>query len=424
MRGVKHTTVNGMRLHLRRDAHQNLLWINSSHLLILNRMAALLVENYIDVMNESQTNFNDRTVLDRVIANVALYYPKENDLEKHFQKLFGEITEIARGKCPVIDSGLEFKELGIRKWSAPARMDLALTYKCNNKCYYCYMGGNRKTDELSKEEWVKVLAKLWRNGIPQVVFTGGEPTLYKDLVYLVDNAQEFVTGLVTNGRQLNRVFCHELRLASLDYAQISIESWNLHTHDAMTGVDGSWADTLIGIRNALDEGLHISTNTTIMPENIDETEELVEFLAKLGVKDISFNSLICSGKGYHCKGSKIDDETLYRALQGISSIANELKVNVQWYSPSCYKKLNPISLGLGVKNCSASKFNMTIEPWGNVIPCQSWMQESCGDILKDNWKKIWNSRVAKKARNPHLMKECGKCEWVTYCEGGCPLERI
>ena len=45
---------------------------------------------------------------------------------------------------------------------------------------------------------------LWRIGIPQIVFTGGEPLLRDDLVSLVGEAEEFVTGLVTNGTRLKR----------------------------------------------------------------------------------------------------------------------------------------------------------------------------------------------------------------------------
>jgi MoaA/NifB/PqqE/SkfB family radical SAM enzyme len=73
-------------------------------------------------------------------------------------------------------------------------MDLAITYRCNNNCYFCYTGGPRNVAELNTSDWKHVLDKLWDSGIPQVVFTGGEPTLRDDLpaeLSLISKAREY-----------------------------------------------------------------------------------------------------------------------------------------------------------------------------------------------------------------------------------------
>jgi len=53
--GVKHITVPGLRLHLRRGDNQNILWINSQKVLMLNTTAADYVETYIDAMRSTFT---------------------------------------------------------------------------------------------------------------------------------------------------------------------------------------------------------------------------------------------------------------------------------------------------------------------------------------------------------------------------------
>ena len=121
-------------------------------------------------------------------------------------------------------------------------MDLAITYRCNNNCYFCYTGGPQKRPELTTADWKKALDKIWDSGIPQVVFTGGEPTLREDLVELVDHAQEFVTGLITNGRKLAQL-APDLKRVSLDYVQVSLESHRPEIHDKMVGVAGAWNET-------------------------------------------------------------------------------------------------------------------------------------------------------------------------------------
>jgi len=433
MIGIKHTTVDGMRLHLRRD-EKNLLWINSLHLLVLNDTAADYVECYIDQMNfHTQTGSaeSDRIAESEILKKVSSmmsskYKISEDIATKDFHRVIGSITDIAHGKCPVEDLGLTLEDMEVNKWSAPSRMDLALTYRCNNNCYFCYMGGPQKTEELTKEQWGLVLDKLWASGVPQVVFTGGEPTLREDLGYIVNHSKNFVTGLITNGRKLDKFLCAELKKSSLDYMQVTIESADASIHDEMTRILGSWMETQRGVATALDRGLQVVTNTTLMKENSSEDSIglLMTFLKGVGIRTMSFNSLICSGRGTSCKGkSNLTEKELTRALKIVLRESQRTSMEVQWYTPTCYKKLNPVELGFGVKNCSAAKFNMTVEPNGRVIPCQSWIHEDCGNILKDDWKTIWNSKVTKKARDSHTGEECHGCEFILSCEGSCPLDR-
>ena len=54
--------------------------------------------------------------------------------------------------------------------------------------------------------------------------------------------------------------------------------------------------------------------------------------------------------------------------------------------------------------------NMAITPNGNVVPCQSWLSNDgvLGNMLKDKWKDIWQSKKCKNIRNTNT-KVTGKC---------------
>ena len=91
------------------------------------------------------------------------------------------------------------------------------------------------------------MEKCRNAGIPQLTFTGGEPTLRHDLVKLVQAAQWFVTRLNTNGRMLTSMMCKDLHAASLDAVQITFYSADADTHNALVGVDG-YTDTVNGIK--------------------------------------------------------------------------------------------------------------------------------------------------------------------------------
>jgi radical SAM protein with 4Fe4S-binding SPASM domain len=138
------------------------------------------------------------------------------------------------------------------------------------------------------------------------------------------------------------------------------------------------------------------------------------------------NTLICSGRGTCSRkenGVSVFDlkDSLSRALE----IAATAGIRLEWYSPTCYKEFNPLEFGFGPKSCSAAQYNMTVEPDGSVIPCQSWLKEKVGHILKDPWPNIWNHPVCSGLREKTYLnnrEECRECEYLHVCYGGCPLE--
>jgi radical SAM protein with 4Fe4S-binding SPASM domain len=436
--GVLHATINGHRLHLRRKdpIRDNFLWIDGRQPpIVLDQTAAEFVSHLIDAMWLYQQGEGDESqaVIEYVVAKMAETYSKgfapwkkkvkRERILADLNRIFGTLMSVAEGTCPV-EAGLGPKELKYGEWVAPARMDLAITYRCNLGCQKCYVGDRRVDRELSTSEWVKVYETLWTAGIPQVVFTGGEPTLRDDLVELVSQADEFVTGLVTNGTRLLDL-AQALKDASLDYVQVTIESFDPKMHDRITCTEGSHAETVAGIQKAMSIGLQIVTNTTLTKTNAASFAETIKWLQGLGVRNVACNTLICSGHGVeYKKESGLADRELREILTDAGETAEKLGIALQWYSPTCYHQgTNPVELGFGIKACSAAAHNMTIQPDGTVLPCQSW-PDSVGNILKDDWASIWQHPTCVKLRK-HLFtpEECGGCEYETSCGGGCPLDK-
>jgi radical SAM protein with 4Fe4S-binding SPASM domain len=423
---IKHVTVPGLRLHMRRG-DPNMLWVNGQNLLLVNRTAADFIEAFIEVMSGYRQSLDSDQFKDGIVSMMHQKYPKvpAEVLKKDFDGIYGSLQELAKGRCPAIEVNLTTKETRPELWTAPPRMDLALTYRCNNNCYFCYTGGPHKVNELKTKEWKKVLDKLWDSGIPQVVFTGGEPTLREDLVELVDHAKEFVTGLVTNGRRLNKLAA-DLQRVSLDYVQVSLEAPTAEIHDKMVGAVGAWQETCDGIRAAMNSGLEVITNTTLTRDNLTAFPDLIKTGSSLGLKIMACNTLICSGRGTVArKDMEITMEDLKVTLARALEVAKNVGLRLEWYSPTCYRQFNPVEFGFGVKACSAAQYNMTVEPDGSVIPCQSWLKEKVGNILKDPWPKIWNHPVCLGFREKSYLKnreECKGCEHLDQCFGGCPLE--
>lgn len=407
------------RIHLRLDADgSGLLMINANRVVHLNPSAALMAKLALDGQTPAQAA--------RELAR--RYRVDRRQAEQDFRQIAYQIEELARpdGVCPIHDLDLEITAPFSARPSAPYRMDLAVTYRCNNDCSHCYNARPRDFVELPTHKWKEILDRLWEIGIPHVVFTGGEPTLREDLAELIQYAQQKgqITGLNTNGRRLrDRRYLDTLVEAGLDHVQITLESHDAQIHDRMVNCHGAWRQTVAGVQNALDSSLFVMTNTTMLRHNAPWIGETLEFLASLGVPTVGLNALIYSGRGATC-GAGLGEEELPSLLELAKQITAQHNQRLIWYTPTQYCHFDPASLELGVKGCTAALYNMCIEPDGGVIPCQSYYHQ-LGNLLTDPWDSIWNHDLSVHLRERrNLADKCHNCLLLAECGGGCPLLRL
>lgn len=324
---------------------------------------------------------------------------------------------------PLFDTILPFSK---RDLSAPYRMDLAITYRCNNRCHHCYNPAQRRREELDTSTWKQVIDRLWEVGIPHIIFTGGEPTLRDDLPELIAHAEANgqITGINTNGRRLkDKAFLQQLVSAGLDHIQITIESHDARIHDEMVAQASAWAETVSGIENVAQSRLYFMTNTTLLQNNYLGLNETLQFLADLGVERVGLNALIYSGQGRDV-GSGLPESLLPDLLVIAREKTQANQQKLTWYTPTQYCHFDPVLFdfeSLGVKGCTAALYNMCVEPDGKVLPCQSYYQP-LGHILENSWEQIWHSDLATSLRNrDYIAEACKECSLLSVCGGGCPL---
>lgn len=404
------------QVHLRVEPDASgLLMVNANRVVFLNPTATLMARL---VLEEKPEHLAIREIRQkfRVSKDQA-----QNDYTQFADQLASLLHP--EGTCPIHDLDLEVLHPFSTQPSAPYRMDLAITYRCNNDCAHCYNARSRTFPELSTQQWIHILDQLWEIGIPHIVFTGGEPTLRSDLPDLIAHAQQNgqITGINTNGRRLSDPrFVNQLVQAGLDHVQITVESHLPEIHDEMVMAKGAWRQTIQGLRNALNSPLYVMTNTTMLQENSPFVEDTITFLAELGVKTIGLNALIYSGKGQSV-GTGIPERDLEPLLIKARELTEENGQRLIWYTPTEYCHFDPMQLELGVKACTAARYNMCIEPDGSVLPCQSYYQ-SLGNFLDTPWEKIWNHPLALHLRNrSYIQEKCVDCGLLSECGGGCPL---
>ena len=406
------------RLHLRIDPDgSGLLIANANRVVHLNPAAAAMAYAHLEGLTPEETA---RLVHRKFNVSSA-------DAKRDYADFSLQLEELIspNGGCPVCELALDTTAPFSTTPSAPYRMDLAVTYRCNNNCHHCYNARSRNYPEMGVEEWQKILDKVWELGIPHVVFTGGEPTLYHELPALVAYAEEkgLITGLNTNGRKLSDpAYLASLVNAGLDHVQITFESHDPRTHDLMVAAQGAWHETVAGLKNVISTQLYMMTNTTLLTHNAPTIDATLHFLADLGVPTVGLNALIYAGKGEQV-GSGLQEADLPPLLETARQITQAHEQRLIWYTPTQYCHFNPLQLDLGIKGCTAALYNMCVEPNGDVIPCQSYYQ-SLGNLLEAPWESIWEHPLALQLRQRKDVPEgCKTCDYLPECGGGCPLAR-
>ncbi|MFN2199289.1 MAG: radical SAM/SPASM domain-containing protein [Anaerolineales bacterium] len=405
------------RIHLRIDPDgAGTLLINANQIFHLNPTAAAMTYYSLSEKSDEEAVRGLCRVF-RIPAETAAH-----DYAQFRPQL--EALLSPQDACPICDLELEVNAPFSARPMAPYRMDLALTYRCNNDCAHCYNVSDREDPELTTEEWQQIIDQLWQAGVPHIIFTGGEPTLRSDLPQLIAHAQANgqITGVNTNGRRLSDPgYVQQLVDAGLDHIQITLESHDADIHDRMVGRKGAWKQTTAGIRNALKSRLYVMTNTTLLQENSGGISATLDFLAELGVPTVGLNALIYSGRGATV-GTGLKEEQLPELLNLASHKTSLAGQKLIWYTPTQYCHFDPVLLQLGVKGCTAALYNMCIEPDGGVLPCQSYYRQ-VGNIRHDTWQSIWEHDLCVWLRERHYVPDkCHECSLLQECGGGCPLQ--
>ena len=445
---VRHITLDPkgrgvLRIHMippRQDADNApfLLLLNGSRLVPLNLSWAILLANFMDRLEPftgveiTESDWNAMAAGAVAETHKTYFFTSKERLSDDLATMIRSLVAIARGQEPEAEvAPLTLGEYA-PEMTAPHRMDLMVSamtrggaWHCNQKCLHCYAAGQPLSDtpELTTAQWKEILAKLRAANVPQVTFTGGEPTLRADLVELVEAAQWFVTRLNTNGRLLTPELCRRLYEASLDSVQVTLYSHDPAIHNALVGAEG-FDDTVAGIRNAVAAGLSVSVNTPLCSLNEDYAAT-VRFVNGLGVRYVTCSGLIPSGsaEGAESRATRLTEEQLTDVLRRAVTAAEELGMEMDFTSPGWLKEETLRSMGLTlVPSCGACLSNMAIAPDGGVIPCQSWLSsQPLGNMLTDDWDKIWQSQrcAAIRAKSAKMEQLCqlrqGNGEEASVC---------
>ena len=167
---------------------------------------------------------------------------------------------------PKAGSGVKLDGQGQPLW-----LCLELTYRCPLQCPWCSnpVDFADYSDELTTEEWKRVLREGRELGALQLGFTGGEPLIRKDLEVLVDydNGLGYYTNLITSGMGLTEERLLDLKKAGLKQIQLSIQSCDSKVTNELVGTEAH--DKKLAVARVIKKhGFPMVLNVPVVRQNV------------------------------------------------------------------------------------------------------------------------------------------------------------
>lgn len=333
-------------------------------------------------------------------------------------------------------------ETWFRRPTAPTRLIMDITRRCNLRCNMCDTWNTQAAHELTPSEVGRVLAQMPR--LRWLDVTGGEPFLRRDIGALFAAVLEATPKLSVLHFQTNGWFLDRIRdVADMITTRrpeidliitVSIDGPQ-ETHDAVRGREGSFARALAtfeALRQRDDCATYIGT--TITPFNADQVEALGQLLRQrvAGFRDAEWhwNWLQISshffGKGNAALATlpQVPTRDLLRhhlRRRGLPRNLVELMELVFLTNLEFYRRGEPSGVV-----CQALRSAAFISPEGGLYPCHVY-DRPVGNVLEQPIEELWRSAAVLRARKDIEQLACGGC--FTPCEAypalaGSPLETI
>lgn len=173
---------------------------------------------------------------------------------------------------------------------------LSLFGDCNIRCVYCPpWGENRYTINPSLDAtYIKaILERLSHAGFTVVKLTGGEPTLRKDLIEIVNHAVPLFkeVRLITNGWNLMEI-ASDIARSGLSVVEVSMDAMTQDVFDQITQTSGLYSKVIGGINKCKEVSLPVQINTVVMRQNLNQLARLCDFVQLRGNTTLKLLELV------------------------------------------------------------------------------------------------------------------------------------
>ncbi|MCK5356458.1 MAG: pyrroloquinoline quinone biosynthesis protein PqqE [Methyloprofundus sp.] len=307
----------------------------------------------------------------------------------------------------------------------PPRWLLAeLTYKCPLQCPYCSnpLDYAKRSDEISTDDWKRVLSEARKMGAVQLGFSGGEPLTRQDLPELVKHARElgYYSNLITSGYGLTEEKIIQLKEAGLDHIQVSIQASTADLNDHLAGTK-SFEHKQEVARLVKKHGYPMVLCVVIHRENIHQMPEILAMAEELGADYLELANTQYYGWAHANRDLLLPTQEQFETAEEIAQAFKEKvagKMKIYYVVPDFYEDRPKACM-----NGWGTTF-LTIAPDGVALPCHSARELpglDCPNVNDYSISEIWHdSKAFNFFRGTEWMQEpCKSCDEKDKDFGGC-----
>lgn len=320
-----------------------------------------------------------------------------------------------------------------------------ITRRCNLKCIHCYSDSEAREypGELTHEECKTVVDDLAQYGVPGLLLSGGEPLIHPRFFDLAGYARGkgLRLTLSTNGTMIDLDAAKKLKELGFAYVGISLDGIGA-THDYFRGRQGAFDKTVQAFRNCKQVGQKVGLRLTLSRNNIDELDNILNFIEAENIDRVCFYHLVYSGRG-----SKLVDVTHQDTRDAVDKIIDRtaqwaasgnprevLTVDQPVDGPYLYMRLLREDPARAEKVMEMLRWNGggshgsgtgigNIDSQGNVHPDQFWQTLNLGNVRERPFSQIWSDKnhpmlSALRSRKERLEGKCSGCKFLDVCGGG------
>lgn len=315
-------------------------------------------------------------------------------------------------------------------WKNPQlrNLFLELTLRCNENCIHCGSRcGEVKSDELTLEQYKNFLDKLKKDFGTKgfmLCITGGEPLLRRDFFDIMNYANElgYCWGMTTNATLIDDNVAERLRKCGMSTVSVSIDGLP-KKHDWFRRSSGAYEAAMRGLNALINNGgfKHVQVTTVVHKQNIKELEQLYHMLEAVDIDSWRIFNLEPIGRAEDFPELMLQKQDY---IELFTFIKEKRKQGVPiLYGCSHY-------LGMEYERevrdwyflCNAGIYTAGIMANGDIGACLDIERRPeliYGNILKDDFKEVWENGFGEYRRNLYEDNEaCKKClEWE-FCGGG------
>lgn len=238
--------------------------------------------------------------------------------------------------------------------------------QCNSRCGYCDLPLNKGRYELSRQEIQTIFQGLYNDGIRYLLVQGGEPTLRKDLLEILQDLHNigFELALITNGTRLTDEFLDKLKTLPVSIS-VSLDSLDRETYKLIRGAD-QLRLVQAGIERMHDYPHPKYVTCIVSKQNLDEVVDVVRYAID--------NGCIPVVGAYHWdieRYGKVTPELQYEQgeMQAVfEQVVESGLVPKGYFHQYLIDNINWLA-GKGLEQCDAGRYSIAIDASGNVSPC-------------------------------------------------------